>query len=791
MQKLSYIALILVISIQLSGQNSPHGKEFKLGCLLCHTTESWEIDTEKIQFDHGSTKFTLMGQHNDVNCSSCHVDLSFKIASSDCESCHTDMHENSVGFDCARCHTPTNWIVTDIQQIHRMSRFPLLGSHQTADCSECHISNSLLNFQPLGVECADCHMSDYQSAKNPDHVSANYSTDCSECHNMSEPTWSTTGIVHDFFPLSGGHAISNCFECHKQGDFSGLTQNCYSCHKTDYDITTNPSHQDLGFSQDCETCHTITGWTPATFDHDNNFFPIYSGKHNGEWDQCTDCHTSGNDYAVFSCITCHEHNQSDTDDKHKEINGYVYESEACYTCHPNGSEDGSLSHTILFPLTDSHSGLSCSECHSSSYTEASSECVSCHLESYTNAVNPNHQSAGISQQCETCHQPTAWIPSSFNHTTTGFELLGGHLISDCSQCHAGNTSTAISACVSCHLESYTNAINPNHQSAGISQECETCHQSTAWIPSTFSHSTTGFELLGGHLISDCSQCHIGNTTTETSECVSCHLDNYNSAKVPDHILDNYPKECEVCHNTTNWNESTFDHNATNFPLTGVHTEAECSDCHTNGYTELETTCSNCHHTEFDGATNPSHTDLGLSLTCETCHTTEPDWVPAKFPDHNNYFQLLGAHSAISENCFDCHNGNYNSTPNQCYDCHSGEYDNSTNPPHSSAQFPTDCEECHTQNVWIPSTFDHDSQYFPINSGKHREAWNDCSDCHTNSADYGAFSCIDCHEHNQTDMDADHSEVSDYRYQSTACFDCHPNGTEDGVKTHFKMEKILK
>ncbi len=381
MQKLSFIVLLFILSIQLFGQDSPHGNDFDLDCLLCHTTQSWEIDANKIKFDHNSTKFELMGQHNDVNCSSCHVDLKFKNAATDCENCHTDVHENSVGFDCANCHTPTSWIVSDILQIHRMSRFPLLGSHQTADCSECHISNSLLNFQPIGVECVDCHINDYQSAKNPDHISANFSTDCNECHDMNQPSWGATGIVHDFFPLSGGHAISNCYDCHKQGDFSGLNQDCYSCHQDDYNSTVNPSHVDLGFSQDCQTCHTIAGWTPAIFDHDNKFFPIYSGKHKGEWDQCTDCHTSGNDYAVFSCITCHEHNQADMDAEHKEINGYVYESNACYTCHPNGSEDESFSHTILFPLTNSHSGLSCTECHSTSYTGTSSECASCHLDS--------------------------------------------------------------------------------------------------------------------------------------------------------------------------------------------------------------------------------------------------------------------------------------------------------------------------------------------------------------------------------------------------------------------------
>ncbi len=792
MQKLSLIILILVFSFQLFGQESPHGKSFDLDCLLCHSTESWKIDTKKIEFDHSSTKFTLLGQHCDVNCSSCHADLSFKNVLNDCESCHNDVHENTVGFDCARCHTPTSWLVSDVLQLHRMSRFPLLGVHQTADCSDCHISNSLLNFEPLSVECVDCHQNDYQSAKDPDHVKAGFSTNCSECHTESKSGWSASQITHNFFPLIGGHAIANCFECHNQNDFSGLSQDCYSCHQNDYNSTANPSHADLGFSKDCQSCHSISGWTPATFEHDNQFFPIYSGKHKNEWNQCTDCHTNGNDYTTFSCITCHDHNQLSMDDEHKEVRGYVYESPACYSCHPNGDSEGSQGHTLLFPLTGSHSNLPCADCHAIDYASASSECFSCHSDSYNTSVNPNHQSSGISQQCETCHQTTSWKPSTFNHSETGFQLMGGHLISDCSQCHIGNTNTAKSECASCHLEIYNNAINPNHQSAGISLICETCHQTSAWIPSTFNHSETGFQLLGGHLISDCSQCHLGNTNTVKPECASCHLDNYNSAKEPDHIIENYPKECEVCHNTVNWNESAFDHSITSFPLTGSHIEVECTDCHKNGYSELDTKCLSCHESDFNNTTNPSHTSLSLSFECEVCHTTMPGWKPAKFPDHNNYYQLLGAHSAISENCSDCHMGNYITTPDLCYSCHSTEYNNSTNPSHQGAQFPTECEECHTQNAWIPSTFDHDSQYFPINSRKHREAWNECIDCHTVSSNYGVFSCIDCHEHNQSEMDNKHREESDYRYESAACFDCHPNGSSDeGGIPLLKMQKIMR
>jgi hypothetical protein len=101
-------------------------------------------------------------------------------------------------------------------------------------------------------------------------------------------------------------------------------------------------------------------------------------------------------------------------------------------------------------------------------------------------------------------------------------------------------------------------------------------------------------------------------------------------------------------------------------------------------------------------------------------------------------------------------------------------------------------ECHSQNAWTPATFDHDSKYFPIYSGEHAGEWNQCSECHTTQNNYTLFSCIDCHEHNQTDMDSKHiGEVSGYVYQSTACYDCHPNGTEDDDDGGIQNLKIQK
>jgi len=180
--------------------------------------------------------------------------------------CHDDLHEGTLGPDCAQCHTPKSWIVLNISDIHRRSRFPLTGAHQLTDCSACHKSASARRFDPLGTECADCHRNTYLSTTNPNHQADGFSTECLDCH------------------------------------------------------TTNP------------------GWKPARFaEHDAKFFPVYSGNHANTWNSCSDCHKQVNNYAVFTCIDCHEHSREEMDDEHKDENDYRYNSAACLSCHPRGN----------------------------------------------------------------------------------------------------------------------------------------------------------------------------------------------------------------------------------------------------------------------------------------------------------------------------------------------------------------------------------------------------------------------------------------------------------------------
>ncbi|MCB0533537.1 MAG: cytochrome c3 family protein, partial [Saprospiraceae bacterium] len=221
--------------------------------------------------------------------------------------------------------------------------------------------------------------------------------------------------------------------------------------------------------------------------------------------------------------------------------------------------------------------------------------------------------------------------------------------------------------------------------------------------------------------------------------------------------------------------STFDHN-TIWPLNGAHASIiNCTDCHIGGnFNNTPNTCVGCHQADYNATTNPNHSAAGFPTDCTQCHD-ETAWVPSTF-DHNTIWPLNGAHANVP-NCTDCHiGGNFNNTPNTCVGCHQADYNGANNPNHLSAGFPTDCTLCHNETAWDPSTFDHDNMYFPIYSGKHKDEWNTCSECHTTSGNFMAFSCIDCHEHDDpADMADKHDNVSGYVYSSPACYACHPDG----------------
>jgi len=214
MRILSLLILNLLTLFQEKTVSQPHGNDFRLSCSICHSSKGWHVDKEIYSFNHGSTSFPLIGEHKQVNCRECHPTLIFRDAKTQCSDCHNDIHQGTVGLDCSRCHTPESWLVENINEIHRMSRFPLEGAHRTAVCSDCHSSESMVRFDIPGVNCVDCHRQDYLSAQEPNHVKAGFPEDCNQCHRVNSFQWTETEFTHEMFPLVQGHANAKCNDCH-------------------------------------------------------------------------------------------------------------------------------------------------------------------------------------------------------------------------------------------------------------------------------------------------------------------------------------------------------------------------------------------------------------------------------------------------------------------------------------------------------------------------------------------------------------------------------------------------
>ncbi|MFB3921310.1 MAG: hypothetical protein ACE145_06280 [Terriglobia bacterium] len=495
-------------------------------------------------------------------------------------------------ISCENCHTFTSWkpIRNIIEFDHNKTRYPLRGLHQGVPCTQCHVS---LVFGNVGTKCADCHADIHRRQ---------FGAQCEQCHTVKG--WNVTlQAVRDHqnrFPLVGAHAAVTCDACHKGAavsQFQGLSTECIACHAQAFMQTTVLNHQAAGLPTTCQLCHTMDTWFGAAFDH-----------------------------ARFTG----------------------------------------------FALTGMHAKLDCVACHvGGKFQGAGTNCVSCHLKEFTSTNNPNHVTAGFPQDCALCHTTATWSGAKFDHNSfSAFPLTGAHISVACAQCHVnGKFAGTPKDCASCHLADYQKTTNPNHAAAGFPTDCSICHSTSGWAGAKFDHSLTGFPLTGAHLQLTCVTCHVGGVYTGlNSACVSCHLNDYNGAKNPDHIASGFPQQCEVCHTTTAWTPASFDHSKTGFPLTGAHTTTPCASCHVGGrYAGTPTDCYSCHKSEYLSVTNPNHVAAAFPTTCETCHTTS-SWSGATF-NHTWFPIYSGAHQGKWSACNDCHVNPSNFAVFSCVTCH--------------------------------------------------------------------------------------------------------------------------
>jgi len=688
-------------------------------CEQCHSMDNWF----GAKFDHlRFTGFALTGAHATLDCAACHAGGKFANTPAACVGCHlADFNKTNnpphgqAGFPttCQTCHNTSAWDPTTFNH-NTFTSFPLTGAHVNVGCNQCHIKGQ---FVGTPADCASCHIKDFNSATNPNHVQSGFPTTCQQCHNTT--SWTTSAFDHSTtgFPLTGAHTTLQCTQCHNSafGNYNITSGACALCHMTDYNGTTNPPHQTAGFPTTCNTCHsTVAGWGGATFNHTTTGFGL-TGAHTTL--QCAQCHNSNfGNYNITSgaCALCHMTDYNNTTNPNHKAAGFPTTCDMCHSTVAGwGGATTNFNHAATgFPLTGAHTTLQCTQCHNSNfgnYNITSGACALCHMTDYNGTTNPPHQAAGFPTTCDTCHSTVAgWGGATFNHTTTGFALTGAHTTLQCTQCHNstfGNYNITSGACALCHMTDYNGTTNPPHQAAGFPTTCDTCHTTVAgWGGATFNHTTTGFALTGAHTTLQCTQCH----------------------------------------------NSTF-----------------------GNYNITSGACALCHMTDYNGTTNPNHKAAGFPTTCDSCHTTVAGWGGATFNHNTTTFPLLGPHASTAVTCVMCHvNNNYTTLPTVCSGCHMTDYNNTTNPNHKSAGFPTTCDTCHTTwqtTNWAGATFNH--TWFNMN---HHGANGVCATCHTNPSDYSVFQCTGCHGNNNP-ANFQHPNVGGYVYNSVNCYQCHPRG----------------
>jgi hypothetical protein len=234
-----------------------HKRRLGRRCESCHK------ETGDNTFEHNAqADFKLRDSHLKVACKNCHPTLDFKPRPKDCFGCHPEpnVHKGQYGTKCDGCHNEVAW--AQIKPIHDVGNFSLTASHDGIACVRCHRdSRPLAGTGPL---CITCHRED-------DIHGNSLGPKCGECHSQwafAPARFDHTQVGCD---LKGQHRTLPCNDCHKAGNYAGLTGDCYGCH---WDLgATRPTHVMNNWFT-CGTCHNINVWaaqnTPGIPAHGSN-----------------------------------------------------------------------------------------------------------------------------------------------------------------------------------------------------------------------------------------------------------------------------------------------------------------------------------------------------------------------------------------------------------------------------------------------------------------------------------------------------------------------------------------
>ncbi len=380
----------------------PHQGQLGQTCESCHDEHNWSAQGQVAE--HARTRFPLMGVHAALTCDRCHPGIgsgSVEPLNPECVSCHqSDLaaanspdHMVQGWVDsCERCHLPTTWSSGGF----RHDGFRLTGAHATAQCEACHVGGVYVG---IGDQCADCHIDEYNSVSDPDHVGMNFSLSCDQCHSTN--AWLPANFSHQ-----------------------GIHDGCVDCHLAEYNATTDPNHITQGYAQTCEDCHSTNTWIPANFDHagiTSGCVDCHLSDYNQTSDpdhaaagystQCEDCHDTDTwDGAGFNhagitngCDVCHIDDYNQTSDPNHAAAGFPTQCEACH--NTNQWHGATFDHNFVIDR-GAHKNLSCTDCHLNSGNYSIFSCIHCHDHRKSKMDDVHDDEAGYvweNSACYSCH----------------------------------------------------------------------------------------------------------------------------------------------------------------------------------------------------------------------------------------------------------------------------------------------------------------------------------------------------------------------------------------------------
>src|SRR5712672_2171912 len=364
--------------------------------------------------------------------------------------------------------------------------------------------------------------------------------------------------------------------------------------------------------------------------------------------------------------------------------------------------------------------------------------------------------------------------ATFDHLTTGFELIGQHRDLPCESCHYNAVFQGTPRdCATCHgMGSQVHATGKPITHILTSNRCESCHTPVAFSPAVnFDHA----EVRGS-----CSSCHNGVQA---------------QGKGPTHI--DTSLECDACHSTIGWAGAMFNHNGIISGCASCHNNVSASGLPPTHIPTAGAACEACHiptqYSSFAGATM-NHPAVTPPMPCADCHEAGKSFVgvtivtrpPAPHPmsgdcgtchlstvSFNSGTMMPAGHIPTSQPCTLCHSNPsdfsvylmlHDGISSGCATCHAAGLSFANMAPPVLVEPPANhiafasaaCESCHAVSNF--TTFVVSNKSPPMNHAA--VASLSCASCHgvglswagtpttvvepANHVPIGSTACTQCH-----------------------------------------------